>query len=158
MESINTLFYVIGVIIGTGLIEISPLKINPWTWIMSPLRKALNQPIMDEVKAVNKKVGEVQAQLDEHIRVSEEGEALTSRNRILRFNDEILEGKQHSKEHYDNLLETIDEYETFCTAHPEFPNNKCLMAIENIKEEYKERLHNGSFTIIRRQMIKQEEK
>jgi len=33
-------------------------------------------------------------------------------------------------------LEDIDIYEKYCDANPDFPNNKAVMAIKNIKDNY----------------------
>lgn len=66
-----------------------------------------------------------------------EHEATTCRYRILRFNDEILHDQKHSKEHFDQILEDITRYEKFCAEHPEYENNKAILAIENIKRVYK---------------------
>lgn len=66
-----------------------------------------------------------------------EHEATTCRYRILRFNDEILHDQKHSKEHFDQILEDITRYEKFCDEHPEYENNKAVLAIENIKRVYK---------------------
>lgn len=66
-----------------------------------------------------------------------ENEATTCRYRILRFNDEILHDQKHTKEHFDQILDDVTRYEKFCTEHPEYENNKAVLAIENIKRVYK---------------------
>ena len=42
------------------------------------------------------------------------------------------------------MLTKIDDYERYCEEHPEYPNNRAVLAIENIREVYKERLKNGT--------------
>ena len=74
-----------------------------------------------------------------------ENEATTCRYRILRFNDEILHDQKHSKEHFDQILEDITRYEKFCAEHPEYENNKAILAIENIKRVYKRCSDEGTF-------------
>ena len=66
-----------------------------------------------------------------------ENEATTCRYRILRFNDEILHGQRHTKEHFDQILEDITRYETYCDEHPKYENNKAVLAITNIKGVYR---------------------
>ena len=39
----------------------------------------------------------------------------------------------------------IDAYEKYCDAHPEYPNNRAILAIENIREIYMERLKKRDF-------------
>ena len=43
------------------------------------------------------------------------------------------------------VLAEIDAYERFCKEHPDYPNNRAVMAIENIQENYKERLKKHDF-------------
>lgn len=72
-----------------------------------------------------------------------ESDATQARYRILRFNDEVLEHRKHSREHFDQILEMIDNYETYCDHHPNYENSKCVHAIENIRTVYKEHILNG---------------
>lgn len=141
----NLIYWIIGIIVSSGLIEISPIKLNPWTWLLSPLRKAITggidkevKDLKDDINCVKNDISSVNTKLDNYIVESEKEQALHSRQRILVFNDEITQKKEHSKEHYEDVLLTIDEYEKYCNEHPEFPNNRCLLAIENIKNHYNE--------------------
>ena len=74
-----------------------------------------------------------------------ENEATTCRYRILRFNDEMLHEEKHSKEHFDQILEDISRYERFCNTHPEYENNKAVLAVKNIKRVYQTCSENNSF-------------
>lgn len=62
--------------------------------------------------------------------------ATNARTRILRFDDELINGIHHSKEYFQQTLEEIDTYETYCGKHPEFKNNACVLAIEHIRRVY----------------------
>ena len=74
-----------------------------------------------------------------------ENEATTCRYRILRFNDEILHEQKHTKEHFDQILDDVTRYEKFCAEHPEYENNKAVLAIENIKRVYQNCSNDNSF-------------
>ena len=74
-----------------------------------------------------------------------ESSAVTSRYRILRFDDEILHEIKHTKEHFDQILLDIDVYESFCEEHPDFKNNLAVMAIQHIKEVYTKCSQDKSF-------------
>lgn len=76
---------------------------------------------------------------------SDQGMAYTWRYRILRFNDEILHGQKHSKEHFDQILEDVQNYENYCIENPKFQNNKAVFAIRNIKNVYQKCTDEGSF-------------
>ena len=76
--------------------------------------------------------------------------AITARVRIVRFNDELIMGRKedrqlHSKESYDQTLSDIDTYERYCREHPEFKNNKTVMSVANIKDNYQTRLRKRDF-------------
>lgn len=74
-----------------------------------------------------------------------EGMAYTWRYRILRFNDEVRQGTKHTKEHFDQILEDIDNYEIYCRENPDFPNNKAVFAVKNIKDVYDKCVEENSF-------------
>lgn len=124
----------VGAVIVMSLVEISPIKINPWSWI----GKVLNKDILCKLEKVEKDVAEVKREVGE-------SSAVTSRYRILRFDDEILHDVKHSKEHFDQILLDIDVYEKFCEEHPDFKNNLAVMAIEHIKEIYSKCSRENSF-------------
>ena len=72
-------------------------------------------------------------------------EAIESRVRILKFNDELLEGRRHSKDSYDQAMSDITNYETYCEAHQDFKNNQTVMTIAHINSSYTERLEKHDF-------------
>ena len=67
------------------------------------------------------------------------------RARILRFNGEIKRKVHHDEEEFNDVLEAIDGYEDFCRNNPDYPNNKAVLAIENIKVTYREALKDNDF-------------
>ena len=99
----------------------------------------------DRLNAVIKEIG----QLREDIRsIDEKGDmrdAVESRVRILRFNDELLEGRRHSKDSYDQCMSDITTYEAYCEGHPKFKNNQTAMTIAAINKSYAERLEKHDF-------------
>lgn len=72
-------------------------------------------------------------------------QARTFRARILRFNGEIKREIHHDEEEFNDILEAIDGYENFCKANPGYPNNKAVLAIENIKDIYKKAYNKNDF-------------
>lgn len=126
------------VIILLGLIRIPKIDINFWSLIARGLGRALNKEMMERVDKIDR-------ELNDHIKNTEEERARQARQRILRFSDEILFEKGHSKEHYDEILEDIDKYEQYCKEHPKFINNKAVMAIETIKDAYQDCIDNHGF-------------
>lgn len=72
-------------------------------------------------------------------------QAETYRTRILRFNGEIKRAVHHDEEEFNDVLSAIDGYEAFCREHPDYPNNKALLAIENVKNVYRETFSKNNF-------------
>ena len=128
----------IAALAGTTLIQIAPIKINPWTKLASWIGQAINKDMMDNVT-------DMRNTLNQHIRASEERYVKQSRMRILRFNDEILQQKKHTKEHFDEILADITEYEQYCKDHPDYINNKAVLAIRNVEHVYQECMAKNSF-------------
>lgn len=136
-------------ILGSGIIQIAPIKINPFTWLAKKIGNALTADLKSDLKAdfteLNDKVNNIETKLETHINENKKERVADYRARIIRFNDEIMEGKTHTKEYYNNILEDIDKYEAYCNSHPDYPNNKAVMAIHNIKAKYEEHMENNSF-------------
>lgn len=64
---------------------------------------------------------------------------------ILNFNGEIKRGIHHDEEQFNEVIRLIDKYETFCRDNPNYPNNKAVIAIENIKNVYKKAYSKNDF-------------
>lgn len=121
---------IIALIIGSGLVQIAPIKVNPWSWFFNHLGKALNGEVIKRLDVVEKKV-------DSHIKESNSEKMTNRRQRIIQSADEIADGKRYSKERWNNLLEDVDTYLKYCNEHPEYPNSKAEDAIDFIKEQHK---------------------
>lgn len=123
---------VVAFIAATVLIEISPLKINPW----SMLGRLMNADIMKKVETVEVKLDGIQKEVETVKAKTEESEAKAARVRILRFADELYQGQKHSQEHFDTILLDITEYDKYCDSHPGFKNEKTRMAETQVRETY----------------------
>ena len=113
------------------LMQIAPVKINPWSWLARAIGRAVN--------------AEVIKKLDDHITMDDRRTADGHRARILHFNNELLRDIGHTQEEFFEVLAEIDAYEDYCREHPDYPNNRAVLAIENIQEVYKERLKKHDF-------------
>lgn len=75
----------------------------------------------------------------------EEDRASNARIRILRFSDEVRRGVRHSKERFDQVNLDIDTYHRHCNNHPDYKNNRAVMAIKNIENVYARCLRDNDF-------------
>ena len=132
---------IIGILIVlTGMVKIPKVELNIWNWLGRIIGRSINGEVMEQVKKLTSEV--------DTLKKEEELErARQARQRILRFNDEILFNKRHSKEHFDEILDDIDTYEAYCDAHEDYENNKAVLAISTIREVYKECLRDHDFLI-----------
>lgn len=143
-----------GVIIAAilSIIQIAPIRINPWSFIARHLGRALNRDTFARLDRNEERLIEVRQDVDdllEHIDHIEdkigENEAKTARARIIKFNNELLEQKRHTKDAFDEVLEYVDYYDKYCDAHPEFKNSITKMSQANIIANYEKRLKKHDF-------------
>lgn len=127
-----------GLLALTALIQIAPIKVNPWTAIAKAVGRAINADVLNELDTVKK-------DLADHIRMDGERNADEHRARILRFNNELLRDIPHTKEEFIDALADIDFYERYCEDHKDYKNNRAVHAIANISRVYDERLQKHDF-------------
>lgn len=68
-----------------------------------------------------------------------------ARIRILKFADELNEGRLHSKDSFDQCMSDISLYKKYCEAHPLFKNDQTVATVNFITKCYTERLEKHDF-------------
>lgn len=145
------------------LVEITPIKFNPWSWLAKKLGTAFNGSVMNEIgnlkTEMGKEIGTIKTgmgNVNQEIKgikkdvadireEAKEREATNRRSRILEFGDEILHGNKYSKEHFDQILLDVTSYETYCGDHPHYMNSVAEATIKHIKKVYQHCLDNDGF-------------
>lgn len=142
----------IAVLSLSTVVEVLPIKVNPWSAIVKWLGKTINADVLsvitevkNELAEVKKEQQETRRRLDEHIIVADERGADEHRARILRFNSELIRNLPQDHESFKNILVDIDYYEKYCDAHKNYENGLAVHAIANINREYAERMQRGDF-------------
>lgn len=107
--------------------------------------QAQNEATQAQNEANQAQMAGIQSTLEAHIREDEDDKARNARYRILRFYDEICEGRRHSESHFEDILEDIDRYERYCAAHPGFRNSRGSLAMRNIQSTYERLKIEGKF-------------
>ena len=120
------------------LVQISPVKINPWTALAKAIGRAINGEVIQKVDKLGRDLQTVRQEAAEQA-------AISYRARILRFGDEIMHDVRHSKDHFDQTLHDITEYEKYCKANPEFENNMTALTAARIKKIYSQCLEKNDF-------------
>lgn len=134
-----------GLLILLTLVQISPLKIDPWSALAKALGRAVNGEVLKELAEVKATQKETRARLDTHIGLDNQREADKTRASILKFNNELLRDIPHTKEEFIDILAKKDEYEDYCDTHPDYKNSRAVHAIANIERVYDERLEKHDF-------------
>lgn len=120
------------------LVQITPVQINPWTWLARAIGRAINGDVLTKLE-------DTRRVLDEHIQADDARNADLHRSRILQFNNELLRDIPHTREDFIEILAEMDFYEKYCDAHPDYENNRATHAVGNIKRVYDERLAKHDF-------------
>ena len=109
---------IIGALTGTG--------------VMSVLLALLQRKWQKEDK-----LDEISKKLDVHCKADDERYIKQCRTRILRFNDEVMRGVHHTKEHFYDVLDDITEYTRYCENNKDFKNEQAVEAIANVRRVYR---------------------
>lgn len=127
-----------GLLVLLTLLQIAPIRVNPWSAIAKAIGRALNGEVLA-------RVDKLERDLDALRSAAEEREAVSCRARILHFGDETLHGTLHTREHFEQVLRDMDNYERYCDEHPAFENNVTVLTSSRIKDIYKKCLENNDF-------------
>lgn len=126
------------VLVAMTLIQISPIKLDPWSAIARAVGRAINGEVIAKVDQLERDLVEMKAD-------QEERDAINCRSRILHFGDETIHGVRHTKEHFDQILRDITAYERYCDDHPDFENNTTVLTSQRIKNIYEDCLKTADF-------------
>ena len=136
MELVGRVALVIAAI--SVVIQITPVKINPWSWLARKIGKAINGDMMEEFKAMRKDLDDMKNEM-------EATNAKNLRTKIIRFSSEIRAHQLHTKDYFDEILDDITAYELYCDAHKDFKNNITDISSGLIKDTYKRCLAENEF-------------
>ena len=100
--------------------------------------QALSEKVKERFDVLDRKIDTVDSKGDERFAVS-------SRVRILRFEDELQEKRKHSKDSWDQVMGDITGYEHYCDTHKNFKNGQTAATIQHIERTYQERLEKHDF-------------
>ena len=126
--------------------KVAPKGKKPWTMLFTFIGKLITKDFAESQKKLIERMDSLSLEVKEVARSVDETRAIAARVRILRFGDELLEGRTHSKDTFDQTLLDIDNYERYCKEHAEFKNHVTESTSAFIQEQYRERLRKHDFT------------
>lgn len=136
MEWLTVLMGVVGNV-AVALIAIIPSIISN--------RKKTQACIIESNDATDRQIQTIRTAFDAHVEDYEAAKASSQRYRILRFYDEICEGRLHSESHFEDILDDIDDYQLYCANHPQYKNNRGHVAMQYIRDTYARVKAKGGF-------------
>lgn len=142
-ESLGSLIVFIIIVAGT-FIQISPIKINPWDFILGWIGERFNSGINKKINVIEQKVEKMENRLDEHIDYKKNEELKAMRRYIVDFVTDGVNGKKHTKESFQNALKACDEYQMYVRIN-HIDNGVINGSIEAIRTKYKQHLINADF-------------
>lgn len=92
-----------GIAVLLSLIQISPIKLNPWDGILGWLGKKLNGSTEKRLEELQKQVRDMWIN--------------THRQSILTFARECRADMHHDAEEWNHILSIADEYEVYCAKN-----------------------------------------
>lgn len=119
------------------VIEVAPIKINPWTKLLKGIGNRMNADIL-------KRLDEVETQLKKQDDKIDNNEKDRIRYEILDFARACRKHEQHTKEEFDHIFEQYDKYEVIL-AKLEQPNGKVTQAMRFLSSVYQEILETDGF-------------
>ena len=148
----NGNFILASLLVISLLVEITPVKINPWSWFAKKIGSAFNGEVMKEIETlktemvdVNTEVKGIKKDVSDIREEAKEREATNRRTRILEFGDGLLHGVNCSKEHFDQILLDVTAYEAYCDEHTNYKNSIAEATIKHIKKVYQQCLDQDGF-------------
>ena len=126
LSKLNAGYVTAGVVVLLSLIQISPLKLNPWDTILGWMGKKLNGGMVKRLQEVEKQIRDMWIN--------------THRQSILTFARECRADMHHDAEEWNHILSIADEYEVYCQKNT-VSNGVVKADTEYIRGLYQELSH-----------------
>ena len=136
----DTLTTIIVALIGGGMVSFIQFLIT-----RHDNRHDKNNEILLAIKELDGKIQQMERTITSVDQKGDERNAVSTRIRILHFEDELQEGRLHSKDSWDQVISDCDTYDKYCETHPLFKNGMTEATVRHIRHGYDERLEKGDW-------------
>ena len=102
-----------GIIVFTGLIQIAPIKINPWSALFKWISKAITGDACSKIDGLVEKVNKIDGliikmdSIEENIAANEKDRI---RWEILDFANSCRNSRKHTRDEYQHIIALNDKY------------------------------------------------
>lgn len=94
------------------VVQISPIKWNPWSSLISWIGKTLTMPVMSEIEGLKSDLADVKAEQKRQEKEADENEMDRIRSEVLDFANSCRLKRRHTKEEFDHIFALNDKYQT----------------------------------------------
>lgn len=108
-----------------SIIEVTPIKVKPWEWLMS-------------FAELPKRLMKLEHEFNDD-------RAFRWRQMIKSYTRQLERGEMFRESEWVEILDTTKRYETYCETHPDFKNGYIPDCIEFIRYKHKEVLKTGDY-------------
>ena len=125
------------IFLSTGLIEITPIKLNPLTSILAWIGNRMNGKLIAKVDNLEKKTDALDQKIDMN-------EIDRIRWEILSFAGSCRTGQRHTKDEFEHIISLHEKYNKILEEH-DMKNGLVTIEYEYIEDIYRHCLEKNSF-------------
>lgn len=125
------------IFLSTGLIEITPIKLNPLTAILSWIGTKMNGKLIEKVDNLEKDNVALRLKIDMN-------EIDRIRWEILNFANSCRNGHRHTKDEFEHIISLHEKYEKILNEH-DMENGLVTIEYEYLEDIYRHCLAKNSF-------------
>lgn len=119
------------------LIQIVPIRIDPWTYILKWVGGVINGGVKIQIAALDHKI-------DSNQRMAEEERAEDMRWDIREFAEGCKHGEHHTKEEWRHIIAQMERYEAYVTKY-DISNGVIKEETKYLRRLYEERNNKNDF-------------
>lgn len=93
------------------VIQISPIKVNPWTAALRAIGRTVNADLKKELADTKVELKEIRAKLDECVSTVDENEKDRIRHEMFGFAESCRHGVHHTKGEFEHIINLHVKYE-----------------------------------------------
>lgn len=135
MDKKEIVLYSVGLVLT--LVQISPLKINPWSWVGRQIKNVFVGDISEKLDKMAAKIDELESRFSAD-------KIASVRWRVLDFGNSCLQGRRHTKEEWDHCISELSEYEHYCREN-KIDNGVMEEMAKYLRKNYQERWEKKDF-------------
>lgn len=132
------------VVVLLCLVEITPIKINPLSWVFKWIGEKINGELRTEIKSLHDGLLEARDDLNELKGDVEQMKVDAMRWDILTFANACHCGKRHTKEEWNHVISQCQEYEDYI-ERKQISNGVIVEETKYLRELYQGIIRDNNF-------------